>query len=114
MIVVTAGTVLTAHLRLTETWSSPELWASGGLLAFNTLLAVAMLRRSAPDFLGGALGYGLFLVSIKLFVNTFTILVFIGLQAMSTAVFVPVFFAGYFVLLVSTIWALHRTTNPGE
>jgi hypothetical protein len=103
-------TLFCVNLRLTDQWTSLELYASIGLIAFNYLLAIAMLKRKSPTFLGGALGFGLFLIATKLFVNTFTILLLIGLQAVRTPVFVPLFFAGYFVLLASTIWALHRTS----
>lgn len=106
---VTFGTVFTVHLRLTGNPFSPELQASMAVLLFNYLLFLMMLQRKGPDFLGGHLGFGLLLLTTKLFVNTFTILLLIGLQAVRTPVFIPVFFVGYFVLLGTTIWTLHRT-----
>jgi hypothetical protein len=101
---------LVVHLKQTSTWTSPDLLASMGLLGFNYLLFLAMLERKGPVWLGGHLGFGLFLLTAKLFVNTFTILLLIGLQAVRTPVFIPVFFMGYFTLLATSIWSLHRTT----
>lgn len=111
VLLLTVLATFSLHLRLTGKLSSPELFASLGLLAFNYLLFLNMLMRKAPVWLGGFLGFGLFLVTVKLFVNTFTILLLIGLQAVRTPVFVPVFFVGYFVLLGTTIWTLQRTTS---
>lgn len=106
---LTLAATLTVHVRITESLWTPEASVSVGLLAYNFLLAVAMLGRKGPDWLGGAMGFGLLLIVAKVFVNTFTILLLIGLQAVRTPVFIPVFFTGYFVLLSSSIWALHRT-----
>ena len=47
------------------------------------------------------------LVSLKLFVNTFTIFLFIGLQAVRTHVFVSEFLVAYCVLLMGGVLFLH-------
>ena len=107
---LTFASAASVHIRVTHSFMSRELAASIGLLSFNLFLAVIMLERKAPEKLGGALSFGLMLICLKVFVNSFTILLLIGLQAVRTPVFVPVFFAGYFVLLASTVWALHRTS----
>ncbi len=111
VFLVTCGATFAFHLRYTGNLFSPELQASGAVLLFNYLLFLMMLLRKGPDFMGGHLGFGLLLLSTKLFVNTFTILLLIGLQAVRTPVFIPVFFVGYFVMLAMTIWTLHRTNT---
>lgn len=110
ILLLPLATLFTVHLRVTDQLMSPDLTAAAGLVVFNFLLAWLMLDRKSPENLGGALGFGLLLIAAKLFVNTFTILLLIGLQAVRTPVFVPVFFAGYFVLLATTVWVLHRTS----
>lgn len=110
ILLLPLAALFTVHLRVTDQLLSPDLTAAGGLVVFNFLLAWLMLDRKSPENLGGALGFGLLLIAAKLFVNTFTILLLIGLQAVRTPVFVPVFFAGYFVLLATTVWVLHRTS----
>jgi len=98
------------HYLLTRQWVSVEWGAAIGLLSLNVLFSIGMMSRKGPKLLGGPLGFGLFLIGTKLFVNTLTILLLIGLQAVQTPVFVPVFFVGYFVWLLLTILALHRTS----
>ena len=109
ILLLTSATVYSVHLRLTERLVSAELLSAFALLSFNGVLAIGMLLRKGPHWSGGPVGFGLILITAKVFVNTFTILSLIGLQAVRTPVFVPVFFVGYFVLLTTTVWALHRT-----
>lgn len=92
-----------------EAWP-PETGMAAGLLGFNGLcfaFASAMPRLGDP-WNGPAAGLGW--LSGKLFVNTFTIFLFIGLQAGRTPVFVGQFFGGYFWLLAGSVWLLTR--NP--
>ena len=105
---VTFGTVFTVHLRLTGNPFSPELQASMAVLLFNYLLFLMMLQRKGPDFLGGHLGFGLLLLTTKLFVNTFTIFIFIGLHAGRTHVFVWQFIGAYTLLLFGSVLLLAR------
>lgn len=78
---------------------NPEVRASLGLLILNfgfflgfSLTGTSVAKRLGPSF-------GLLLVTLKLFVNTFTIFLLIGLQAVRTHVFVPQLMTGYYVLL---------------
>ena len=111
ILLLTLMTTAVVHLRITHSFWSPELAASIGLLCFNALISLTMLSRKSPALPGGVLTFSLILIGAKLFENTFTILLLIGLQAVRTPVFVPVFFAGYFVLLGVSVWALHRTSE---
>ena len=109
IFLLTFASTATVYSRLAGTTLSVDLLASTGLLLFNYVIALAILARKEATSLGGPLAFGLILIGTKLFVNTLTLLLLIGLHAVQTPVFVPVFFVGYFVLLGSTVWALHRT-----
>lgn len=87
---------MTADLRVTL-----------GLLFLNYGIFMAFFLQSAPLPRKMGPAYGLLLITLKLFVNTFTIFLFIGLQAVRTHVFVPLFFTGYGVLLFGGVLLLH-------
>ncbi len=84
-----------------------ELSASVGLLVVNFGFFVGFSRLNSSMARRLGISFGLLLVACKLFVNTFTIFLFIGLQAVRTDVFVCQFFAGYSVLLVGGVIFLH-------
>lgn len=94
-------------------WMTGESWPTEtgvamGLLGFNGIcfaLAAALPRLGDP-WNGPAAG--LAWLTGKLFVNTFTIFLFIGLQAGRSSVFVGQFFGGYFWLLTGSVWLLTR------
>ena len=84
-----------------------ELTASLGLLVLNFGFFMGFSRLNSLLARRLGVSFGLLLVTCKLFVNTFTIFLFIGLQAVRTDVFVIQFFAGYSVLLVGGVIFLH-------
>ena len=107
---LTTGMVLALAYRLTGRIDSPEVGYALLLLGLNLgffLLAAWIPRRGG---LWETPHAGLLLMSLKLFVNTFTIFLFIGLQAVRSAVFVPQFFSAYLLLLAGSVYLLNR--NP--
>ncbi len=81
-----------------------------GLLFINWLFFVAAAWMPRKGGVWGSPALGMLLVVTKLFVNTFTIFLFIGLQAVRSAVFVPQFFSAYLLLLAGSVYLLNR--NP--
>jgi len=88
-----------------------DLAAAVGLLTVNVAFFMGFSRVKSNFALKMGLSYGLLLLSAKLFVNTFTIFLLIGLQAVRTHVFVPEFFAGYAALLMGGVLFLHRNSK---
>jgi len=86
----------------------PETVAALVLLTVNALffVAAAAFPHWGPPWSHPNLG--LAWVMLKLFVNTFTIFLFIGLQAGRTHVFICQFFGAYLVLLPGSILLLSR------
>jgi len=89
---------------------SRDVLAPLGLVWFNFALLVWMGERQSRSGDDNSLIFGLLWVTAKLFVNTFTIFLFIGLQAVRTHVFVILFFSAYGMLLLGTIAFLHWNT----
>lgn len=81
------------------------------LSVFNGAVFVVWARIQGPvrgvDPLSASLG----LLVVKLFVNSFTIFLLIGLQAVETRVFIPAFFAMFAVHLSIGIGFLHFSTR---
>ncbi len=105
--VLLVGLAIGIHYRLDGVWESFELWTALALLGFNHLmfgLAVRLQGKTGDAF---GLIYGLLWITGKLFVNTFTIFLLIGLQAVRSSVFVPVFFITYAAVLAMGILRLH-------
>ena len=74
--------------------------ASAGLAGINFALFVGISYLWQRDQGQVQLIPGLLWVGGKLFVNTFTLFLLIGLQLVSIRVFVPTFFTLYFVILI--------------
>ncbi|MCC5846745.1 MAG: hypothetical protein JJU29_01520 [Verrucomicrobia bacterium] len=101
------GLAIGIHYWLDGALTSFELWTALGLLGFNHVMfgLAARLQAKTGDAFG--LIYGLLWIMGKLFVNTFTIFLLIGLQAVRSPVFVPVFFITYTAVLAMGILRLH-------
>jgi|GEM_PF-1141288 len=82
-----------------------------GLLGVNFVFFLAIRLLPARGGVWTEPVVGLLWVGLKLFVNTFTIFLFIGLQAVRTHVFVELFFGGYAVLLAGAVLLLNRKMN---
>lgn len=107
LFLCTFGTGIAVNYALLGEWSSSELKASSGLLLINYGFYLAAASASSKRFGSFGTVFGLLWVSGKLFVNTFTIFLFIGLQAVRTHVFVYQFLAAYTVLLIGGVGYLH-------
>jgi hypothetical protein len=107
LLLCTLGTGIVANYFILGEWGSAELAASSGLLLLNYGLYLVAGGISSGRFAKIGYVFGLLWVAAKLFVNTFTIFLFIGLQAVRTHVFVYQFLAAYTVLLMGGVWYLH-------
>ncbi|MEX2605953.1 MAG: hypothetical protein WD708_01300 [Kiritimatiellia bacterium] len=107
LFLCTFGTGIAANYLILKEWVSPELKASSGLLLLNYGLFLIAGEVASSRFSKIGFVFGLLWVAAKLFVNTFTIFLFIGLQAVRTHVFVYQFLAAYTVLLMGGVWYLH-------
>ena len=108
---LTAAVAIGAHYVFAGEWRSFDLWVALGLLLFNQgmfMLAEKMQGGGSPET---GLIPGFIWIAGKLFVNTFTIFLFIGLQAVASLVFVPVFFIAYAVVLFSGILRINFTNT---
>lgn len=113
--IVSSGLVLgaaigTSYLFSGAYWSGDVAFALT-LLALNQAffgVAVWLRDHASPEF---GLIPGLLWILAKLFVNTFTIFLLIGLQAVRSSVFVPVFFIAYAVVLFSGILRINFTNT---
>jgi hypothetical protein len=101
-----AASIGVNRLMVGPVWDR-NLFLALAILGFNLLmfLAAMLFRRHPPAV--APLVLGLLWISLKLFVNTFTIFLFIGLQAVDPPVFVPVLFAGYIPALFGGVFLLH-------
>jgi hypothetical protein len=84
-----------------------DLLVALGLLVLNYGFFIGFSLVNLPRIRPIAGAYALILISLKLFVNTFTIFLFIGLQAVRTHVFVSEFLVAYCVLLMGGVLFLH-------
>lgn len=104
------------YLFAADMWSF-DLCVALGLLAVNqTFFGVATRLQTRPSPVSG-MKAGLIWIAAKLFVNTFTIFLLIGLHAVRSSVFVPVFFIAYAVVLFLGILRLnlfHPTAPPTD
>ena len=101
------GVAIGVHYTFETEWQSFDLWVAIGLLLFNHAmfgLAEGLQHISSPET---GLIPGFLWIGAKLFVNTFTIFLFIGLHAVRSPVFVPVFFIAYAVVLFLGILRIH-------
>lgn len=87
-----------------------EAAAAGALLGVNYIFFMAARLLPLRGGVWTEPFVGLIWVSLKLFVNTFTIFLFIGLHAGRTHVFVVQFFVPYLVLLFGSVGLLNRKT----
>lgn len=100
-------------------WRGGEGWdldliAALALLLFNLgMFALAAHWREQGNGEFGLLP-GLLWIGGKLFVNTFTLFLLIGLQAVSIRVFVPLFFIAYPLVLAAGILRLNIPLKPNE
>lgn len=103
----TLGTAIGMNRFYFQEGFNRELGAVLGLLLVNYGFFVAFSRVNRPRWRSMGVSFGLLLLAVKLFVNTFTIFLFIGLQAVRTHVFVPEFLTAYIVLLTGGVMFLH-------
>jgi len=105
---LTGGVAYLIHNRLTGETIGIELIFAWCLLLVNALffLAAHLFTNGNDAFSSPAVALGGF--GLKLFVNTFTIFIFIGLHAGRTHVFVWQFFGAYTLLLFGSVLLLTR------
>lgn len=107
VLLCTLGTAIGINHWFFNEGFNRELSAALGLLLLNYGFYLGFTQAHSPKTQSMGASFGLLLIAAKLFVNTFTIFLFIGLQAVRTHVFVSEFLAAYSVLLLSGVAFLH-------
>jgi hypothetical protein len=102
------GLVIGISYRFSGEIFAVETRVSLGLITVNMLffLTAALLPLKGELWNGPITA--LIWITLKLFVNTLTIFLFIGLHAGRTHVFVYGFFGAYFLLLMGSVCLLNR------